>query len=127
MEITSNKKIILFVEANEDGTVGGSYFSLQLLVKCLDKTKYNPIILLYDDIPYARELYSSICRLIILKKSHALNLNISCRLARFFYLFFRKINSLFTREIFPFLKILSILITNHVVLIYLNNFVTTGL
>jgi glycosyltransferase involved in cell wall biosynthesis len=35
---------VLFVEGNTDGTVGGSYFSLLFLVKGLDRTRYEPIV-----------------------------------------------------------------------------------
>lgn len=38
-------KRILYIEANRDGTVGGSYYILLSLIKDLDKTKFEPHIL----------------------------------------------------------------------------------
>lgn len=38
-------KKILFIEANRDGTVGGSYYIILYIVQRLDKTKYEPHIL----------------------------------------------------------------------------------
>jgi glycosyltransferase involved in cell wall biosynthesis len=49
---------ILFCENNVDGTVGGSYYSLLFLVKGLDQTKYEPIVVFYSDhtlVPAFRE------------------------------------------------------------------------
>ena len=40
---------ILFCESNVDGTIGGSYFSLLYLVKGLDRTRFNPIVVFYSD------------------------------------------------------------------------------
>ena len=40
---------ILFVEGCTDGTVGGSHFCLFDLVINLDKSKYHPIVLFYDE------------------------------------------------------------------------------
>lgn len=42
-------KKILYIEANRDGTVGGSYYSLLYLVQGLDKTKYEPHIWFCQD------------------------------------------------------------------------------
>ncbi len=38
-------KKILYIEANRDGTVGGSYYSLLYLIQRLDKSKYEPHVL----------------------------------------------------------------------------------
>ena len=43
-----NKKQILYIEGNKDGTVGGSYYSLYNLVKGIDKDKYEPYVLFCD-------------------------------------------------------------------------------
>lgn len=45
------KKRILYVESNRDGTIGGSYYSLFYLVEGLDKEKYEPIVMFYEDNP----------------------------------------------------------------------------
>jgi glycosyltransferase involved in cell wall biosynthesis len=40
-----DRKRILYLETNQDGTIGGSYFSLFYLVKELNKAEYEPIVL----------------------------------------------------------------------------------
>jgi L-malate glycosyltransferase len=42
-------KKILYIEANRDGTIGGSYYSLLYLIQGLDKTKYEPHVLFCQD------------------------------------------------------------------------------
>lgn len=49
-------KRILYVEANEDGTVGGSHQALYDLVRLLDRTRYEPVVLFYQDNPFAAKL-----------------------------------------------------------------------
>lgn len=44
----SNLKNILYMEANEDGTIGGSHYCLLEIVKNLDKSKYYPIVCFYQ-------------------------------------------------------------------------------
>jgi glycosyltransferase involved in cell wall biosynthesis len=38
---------ILYCETNVDGTIGGSYYSLLYLVKALDRTQYEPLVVFY--------------------------------------------------------------------------------
>jgi glycosyltransferase involved in cell wall biosynthesis len=47
---------VLYVEQNTDGTVGGSYQCLYDLVRSLDRTRYTPIVVFYQDNRYARTL-----------------------------------------------------------------------
>jgi O-antigen/teichoic acid export membrane protein/glycosyltransferase involved in cell wall biosynthesis len=42
------RKRILFVEQNRDGTIGGSHHSLLLLVKHLDRTRFEPVVAFYE-------------------------------------------------------------------------------
>lgn len=42
-------KRILYVEGNVDGTIGGSFFSLFFLVRGLDRTRYEPIVVFAKD------------------------------------------------------------------------------
>jgi len=39
---------ILYIELNTDGTVGGSHFCLLDIVRTLDRTKFNPLVLFYQ-------------------------------------------------------------------------------
>jgi glycosyltransferase involved in cell wall biosynthesis len=43
------KKRILYIEANQDGTIGGSYYSLLYLVQGLNKIKYEPFVMFCQD------------------------------------------------------------------------------
>lgn len=43
------KKKILFIEQNTDGTIGGSHYCLLYLIDGLDKTKFEPIVLFYEN------------------------------------------------------------------------------
>mgnify|MGYP001179669028 CR=1 FL=1 len=45
--MSRQRKKILYIESNVDGTVGGSYFSLLFLIQGLDKKKYAPVVLFY--------------------------------------------------------------------------------
>ena len=42
-------KRILFIEGNQDGTVGGSYYVLVDLVNALDRTRYEPVVGFHRD------------------------------------------------------------------------------
>lgn len=58
-----NKKRILYIESNTDGTIGGSYYSLLYLLEGLDKEKYVPVVLFCQDnslIPRYREYVDEI-------------------------------------------------------------------
>ncbi|MBZ0155114.1 MAG: glycosyltransferase family 4 protein [Alphaproteobacteria bacterium] len=48
-------KRILYIEANRDGTVGGSYYSLLYLIQGLDRTKYEPHVLFCQEHPLIPE------------------------------------------------------------------------
>lgn len=47
---------ILMVEANEDGTAGGSHQALYDLVRHLDRTRYEPVLLFYQENRFAELL-----------------------------------------------------------------------
>jgi len=40
---------VVYLEANVDGTIGGSYYSLLYLVKGLDRTRYSPLVVFYSE------------------------------------------------------------------------------
>ncbi|MEW6442094.1 MAG: glycosyltransferase [bacterium] len=40
---------VLYVEENQDGTVGGSYFSLYTMIRGLDRRRFTPYALFYND------------------------------------------------------------------------------
>lgn len=44
---------VLFIEANEDGSVGGSHQVLYDMIRMMDRTKYEPVVLFYQDNRFA--------------------------------------------------------------------------
>jgi glycosyltransferase involved in cell wall biosynthesis/O-antigen/teichoic acid export membrane protein len=48
VDLAPPRKRILFVEQNQDGTIGGSHHSLLLLVKHLDRTRFEPVVAFYE-------------------------------------------------------------------------------
>lgn len=58
---------LLFVEANTDGTVGGSHHCLLSFIKGLNKDKYQPFVLFYEKNKLIKEFERVGCKLIILK------------------------------------------------------------
>lgn len=56
-------KRILYIEANRDGTIGGSYYSLLYLLQGLDKSRYEPHVLFCQDnvlIPEYRKVVAQV-------------------------------------------------------------------
>jgi len=47
---------VLFVEANDDSTVGGSHHSMFDLVRLLDRTRYEPVVCFYRDNAFVARL-----------------------------------------------------------------------
>lgn len=64
-------KRILFVEANLDGTIGGSYYCLLEIVKGLDRKRYEPIVGFYTDNPLIPE-FKKYCETTIITKRRGL-------------------------------------------------------
>jgi glycosyltransferase involved in cell wall biosynthesis len=47
---------VLYIEANEDGTVGGSHRAMFDLICTLDRAQYEPLVLFYQHNPYVARL-----------------------------------------------------------------------
>jgi glycosyltransferase involved in cell wall biosynthesis len=62
---------ILYIEANEDGTVGGSHRVLFDLVCNLDRTRYEPVVLFYQDNAYVARLRARDVDVVILEDVRA--------------------------------------------------------
>lgn len=59
---------ILYVEQNQDGTVGGSYFSLLYLIRALDRKKYIPLIMFYENNRIMKRFADENCETIVYEK-----------------------------------------------------------
>jgi len=60
------RKKILYIEANQDGTIGGSYYCLLEIIKKVDKRKYEPIVCFYQD-NILRTEFEKYCKVLIEK------------------------------------------------------------
>lgn len=54
--MTGRRRRILYVEINEDGTVGGSHRSMYNIVRLLDRARYEPVVLFYQSNRYVELL-----------------------------------------------------------------------
>jgi glycosyltransferase involved in cell wall biosynthesis len=75
-ESMPERKRILFVEQNRDGTIGGSHHSLLLLVKHVDRTRFEPVVAFYQDNALTEE-YERYARVVILPAYVPVNLSIA--------------------------------------------------
>lgn len=58
---------VLYIEANTDGTVGGSHTCLLELVRGLDRSRYNPVVLFYQRHALLAE-FEAACEVIVYDK-----------------------------------------------------------
>ena len=64
-----NLKNILYIESNLDGTVGGSHHSLFFLVKYINRNRYQPIVLFYQENMMVPD-FKNICEVYFFKQNH---------------------------------------------------------
>jgi glycosyltransferase involved in cell wall biosynthesis len=62
---------VLYVEFNEDHTVGGSHRAVFDLVRHLPRNRYEPVVLYYQDNPYANRLRALGVQVIIVAEARA--------------------------------------------------------
>jgi len=60
-------KRILYLETTREGVVGGSHTCLYELVKGLDRSKYEPLVILSSDIPIRKE-FEKVCKVILVAR-----------------------------------------------------------
>ena len=70
------RKRILFVEQNLDGTIGGSHHSLLLLVKHLDRTRFEPVVAFYQQHSLLDE-YERCARVVMLPAHEPIRLSVA--------------------------------------------------
>ena len=126
MKIENSRKTILYVEQNQDGTVGGSYHSLLLMVKALDKTRYRTIAAFYDPLPIVNEFRMVGIKTTIFKKPLGKFFDPPCSLLSVPYKFFGKIYNFLVSDIIPFFRCIQLLIQHKVDLVHLNNSANAG-
>ena len=122
-------KNILYIEANLDGTIGGSYYSLFGTVKRIDKSKFNPTVTFYQDNMLTPE-FKKYCKVIILdpgglviKKDYPSLYAFSKKipLAKKILLLYQKAYNFLRYYVIFYLKVIYILLRYNIDLIHANN------
>jgi glycosyltransferase involved in cell wall biosynthesis len=124
--VLPRRRRILFVEENQDGTVGGSYYSLLTLVRSLDRTKYDPLVVFYETTSIIDKFAAVAGAPVIFKKSLGRTFERPCGEPKLVCLPARKIYSFVALVVIPFIKSLSFLIKNKIDLVELNNSAHSG-
>lgn len=128
------KKRVLYVESNTDGTVGGSHFSLFFLIKGLNKDVYELIVAFYQDNYLISGYMDAGCKVIRMKKRRPLNMYQKYpeleRIGKYTLLnilimmplkIFQKAVNYFTTFVFPAFECWAILKKEKIDLVHLNN------
>jgi len=125
-----NPKHILFIEANTDGTIGGSHYCLLELIKGLNKSKFKPFVLFYQKNILIPE-FERHCPVIILDKTrglvikrdfpHLYSLVSKIPYLPYFLILFQKTYNFFRYHLTDFLKIIYLLSKLKIDLVHINN------
>jgi glycosyltransferase involved in cell wall biosynthesis len=123
-------KNILYIEANLDGTIGGSYYCLLEIVKRIDRNKYTPFVSFYQDNILVSE-FQKYCNVIVLnlttgliiKKNYPNLYILSTKvfLLRWLLYLYQKTFNLIKYSLLFYLKITYIILKNKIDLIHMNN------
>ena len=126
----SNKKLIrkkiLFIEGNQDGTVGGSHHSLIYLIKALNKNKYEPMVMFYERSQILNQFNDDNCSTVVFFKPLGKSFHTSNIMLKLPFLIYRKVYNLIITSFIPFVKFSFFLIKNKIELIHLNNSAHAG-
>lgn len=128
--INTNSKHILFIEANTDGTIGGSHYCLLELIKGLHKSKFKPFVLFYQKNILIPE-FERHCPVIILDKTrglvikrdfpHLYSLVSKIPYLPYFLILFQKTYNFFRYHLTDFSKIIYLLSKLKIDLVHINN------
>jgi glycosyltransferase involved in cell wall biosynthesis len=121
---------ILYIEANLDGTIGGSHYCLLEIVKRIDRNKYTPFVSFYRDNVLVSE-FQKYCNVIVLNLTTGLiikkdypNLYIFSKkffLSRWLLHLYQKTFNLIKYSLLFYLKIIYIIFKRKINLIHINN------
>ena len=68
-----NSKKIMYVEATQDGTIGGSHYCLLDLILEIDQSKFSPIVIFYENNSLEKEFKDAGAEVIVYHKPHGKN------------------------------------------------------
>jgi len=118
---------ILFVEANLDGTVGGSHLLLLDLIKYLDIRRFTPSVVFFQDNSLLRE-FQKISEVIIFDKTNRLNIKkhlprfmMELSYIKYICILFQKIFNFVAHQIPDFFKTLYFLKRQQIDIVHMNN------
>lgn len=117
---------VLFVEQNQDGTVGGSYYTLLYLVRALDKKRYDPIVMFYQDNHMVKKFSDEDCRVVIYNKPVGKVFTPPHPILDIPNKIFQKAYNLFNVSLIPLFHFLRFIVKNNIDLIHLNNSANIG-
>lgn len=121
------KKRILFIEENQDGTIGGSYHSLATIVRCLDNKAYEPFIMFYQNNDMIDEFASLTAHpVIIFKKPSGMAAKSSARVSRFVYRMMSKSYNFVVIGVVPLVKAIMLLREHDIDLVEVNDTASGG-
>ena len=124
------KKRILYVEYSSDGSIGGSHHSLLHLIKDLDRTRYDPLVVFYRSHALVPEFERCACEVLFTGQPSALDIRKRLRQSGvdklvkpvvFLLLLYQKIRNLVRRLLIPSLKSARLLVSKRIHLVHLNN------
>lgn len=127
------KKRILYVESNVDGTVGGSHFSLLFLIEGLNKNIYEPVAVFYQNNYLIPRYEKAGCKVSLIIKCQPLNIfeifpalkkisnYLPAKLIIIPLTIIQKVINYFSTFVLPSLKCWSIIKKEKIDLIHLNN------
>ncbi len=115
MDTDKARQRVLYVEGNDDGTIGGSYFSLLFLVSGLDRTRFTPIVVFATENTLLPRFHAAGARTLIVPVG--VRARAAGRLGR---LFTRAVNHCLTYLVMP-RRLARILRSEKIDLVHLNN------
>lgn len=126
---------VLNVEENKDGTTGGSHTCLANLVLSIEKDKYEPIVVFYEQNRFAVKFLQSGIKVNIYNKPRPKIFLLKSKYKRkiperVFYnilLCIQKIYNFFRVEFFPFFYSVIYILKNKIDIVHLNNSLNSGL
>ena len=124
--VDTKMKNILYVEQNQDGTIGGSHHSLFYMVKALDKSKYNAIVGFYERLPVFDRFNLKGVHPVILRKPLGKKFAAPLAILTIPCTVFRKLYNFITVCILPFFRFLFFLVKYKIDLVHINNSSNSG-
>jgi len=116
----------LFVEQNQDGTVGGSYYSLLYLIRSLDKSKYDPVVMFYENNDIIQKFVDENCRVVIYDKPVGRTLNPMHPALGIPVQITQRAYNFVTVSLTPLVNFIYFIIKHNIDLVHLNNSASMG-